>query len=72
MSVIPSSTEDQEKAMEESVLDAVGNFGVPAVIHALIKACATAYEVEIEQEPLNWPKLESYKHYARRLEDLVS
>jgi hypothetical protein len=65
------SSEEQKQEMEMQVLDAVGNFGIPAVIEALIKACAVAYDVEEAQEPVNWPRLETYKHFAKRLEELI-
>lgn len=61
--------DEEVKAMQDQVMDAVINMGAVPVIKALAVACRLAAEVDNSNE--RWSAAGSHSHYAQTLEALV-
>jgi hypothetical protein len=61
--------DEEVKAMQDQIIDAVANFGSVAVISAL--AVALRMAAEVEKGGGNWPAAGTQNYYAKTLEDLL-
>ena len=61
--------DEEVKAMQDQIMDAVANFGAEAVIKALAAACRIA--AEVDKDSRRWTSAGTHGHYAQTLEDLV-
>ena len=61
--------DEQVKAMQDQIMDAVANLGAVEVIKALAAACRMA--AEVDNDGRRWTSAGTHSHYAQILEDLI-